>query len=517
MSTIHKRLARSAGIIGFGTSISRLLGFIRDIFIAKIFGTSVFADSFFVAFRIPNLLRDLVGEGAANAAFVPVFSEYLVKKDRNDYWNLINALFKLMAILLAAITVLGVFFSPLIVRIIAPGFKVDPQKFLTTINLTRIIFPYIFFVGISAFLMAVMHSFKSFAAPAFSPAMLNICLIIGAVWWTKHLGIYGLAWAVLLGGVIQILIQVIPLFKTGFRFNPKSSLKHPAMGKISKLLFPRFLGSCVYQINLFVDTMLASLSGVVGAGGVSALYYSNRLVQFPLAIFGVAVAQAALPTMSTQSQESSLKNLARTVSFSLRSVFFITIPSAVGLMVLARPIVSLLFERGEFNAYSTGITSSALTFYSLGLFAYAGIKILVSAFYSMQDTFTPVKVASFSLIINVVLNLILMFPLKVGGLALATSISATSNFLFLFILLKKRIADLEYKEIIFSSLRILLASLSMGAAAKLSYLKAGIFLNGESSRIIVTILISVISYVFFSAFFRVEELKNLKAWILKKK
>ncbi|MCX5657065.1 MAG: murein biosynthesis integral membrane protein MurJ [Candidatus Omnitrophica bacterium] len=517
MSTTHKRLARSAGIIGFGTSVSRLLGFIRDILIAKIFGTSIFADSFFVAFRIPNLLRDLVGEGAANAAFVPVFSEYLVKKDRNDYWNLINALFKLMAVLLAAVTILGVLLSPLIVRIIAPGFKVDPQKFVITVNLTRIIFPYIFFVGICAFLMAVMNSFKSFAAPAFSPAMLNICLIIGAVWWTKHLGIYGLAWAVLLGGVIQVLIQIIPLFKTGFRFNPKSSYRHPAIGKISRLLFPRFLGSCVYQINLFVDTILASLSGVVGAGGVSALYYSNRLVQFPLAIFGVAVAQAALPTMSTQSQENNLKNLAHTVSFSLRSVFFVTIPSAAGLMVLARPIVSVLFERGKFDTYSTGITSSALMFYSLGLFAYAGTKILVSVFYSMQDTFTPVKVASLSLIINVVLNLIFMFPLKVGGLALATSISATSNFLFLFILLKKRIADLKYKEIISSSLRILLASLSMAAVAKFTYLKIGVFLNREPSRIFATVLVSIISYIFFSVFFKVKELKNLKAWILKKK
>jgi len=517
MNTINKKLAKSAGIIGLGTTFSRVLGFVRDILIAKIFGTSLFADSFFVAFRIPNLLRDLIGEGAANAAFVPVFSEYLVKKERDDYWKLVNSLLKLMLVLLVVLTIIGVLLSPVIVNIIAPGFKSQPDKSQLTIKLTQIIFPYILFAGLTAFLMGVLHSHRSFASPAFSPAMLNLALIMGAVWGAKKWGVYGLAWAVLLGGLVQVLLQVPPLLRTGFRLNLRGSFRHPAVKRIGHLLFPRVLGSCVYQLNLFVDTMLASLSRIVGEGGVSALYYSNRLVQFPLAIFGISVAQAALPTMSAQFQENSFKNLARTISFSLRTVFFITIPSAVGLIVLAKPITAVLFQRGQFNSYSTQITSVALTFYSIGLFAYSGIKILVSAFYSFQDTLTPVKVASFSLAVNIILNLILMFPLKVGGLALATSISAISNFIFLFYFLKKKISDLDGKKIINSSLRILLAALAMGLVARVSFAGLAPFISRQVFRLLAVIGISIISYIIFSFIFRVEELERLKAWILRRK
>jgi putative peptidoglycan lipid II flippase len=517
MTTTHKKLAKSAGIIGMGTTFSRILGFIRDILIAKIFGTSVFADSFFVAFRIPNLLRDLIGEGAANAAFVPVFSEYLVKKEKDDYWRLVNALFKLMFFILVIISLLGVLLSPVIVSLIAPGFRSQIDKFQLTVHLTRIIFPYIFFAGFTAFLMGVLHSHKSFAFPAFSPCMLNLALIMGVLWGARRFGVYGLAWAVLLGGLVQVLIQIPPLIRTSFKLNLKSSFRHPAIKKIGRLLFPRFLGSCVYQINLFVDTMLASLSEIVGEGGVSALYYSNRLVQFPLAIFGISVAQATLPTMSIQSQENSFKNLTRTISFSLRSVFFITIPAAVGLAVLARPITTVLFQRGEFNDYSTRITSLALTFYSVGLFAYSGIKILVSAFYSLQDTLTPVKVASFSLVVNIILNLILMRYLKVGGLALATSISATTNFLLLFYFLKKKIKDLEGKGIINSSLRILLAALAMGLISKISFSGLGQIMEKEILHLVAVIIISLCSYMIFSLIFRVEELQSLRDWIIKKK
>ncbi len=517
MSTTHKILARSAGIISLGTSFSRVLGFIRDIVIARLFGTSIFADSFFVAFRIPNLLRDLIGEGAANAAFVPVFSEYLIKKESGDYWKLVNSLFKIMFFLLTIVTILGVLLSPVIVSIIAPGFRGEANKFHLTVQLTRIIFPYIFFAGLTAFLMGVLHSHKSFASPAFASSMLNIALIMGAVWWARYAGVYGLAWAVLLGGFIQIMIQMPPLLKTGFRLNLKATMSHPAIKKIGRLLFPRFLGSCVYQINLFVDTMLASLARIVGEGGVSALYYSNRLVQFPLAIFGISLAQAALPTMSAQFQERNFGNLARTVSFSLRSVFFVTIPSAVGLMVMAGPITRVLFERGQFDSYSTAITSSALVFYSIGLFAYSGIKILVSAFYSLQDTFTPVKVASVSLAVNIALNLILMFPLKVSGLALATSISAVLNFIFLFNFLKQKIKDLHGRKIIASSLRILCAALLMGLVARISFLNLNPFVEKEILLLGIVMIISMTSYVIFSFIFKVEEIRRLREWVLKKR
>ncbi|MCM8798108.1 MAG: murein biosynthesis integral membrane protein MurJ, partial [Candidatus Omnitrophica bacterium] len=513
---VHKRLTKAAVVIGLGTALSRILGLVRDIFIAKFFGTSIFADSFFVAFRIPNLLRDFIGEGATNAALVPVFSEYLAKREREDYQRLLNVLFRIVFFLLIIISILGIFFSPFIVNMIAPGFKLEPEKYQVTVKLTRIIFPYIFFIALTAFLMGVLHTHQSFISPAFSPVMLNLALILGVLVWTRYIGIYGLAWAVLLGGLLQVLIQVPTLKKTGFKLRWRGTIRHPGINKIGKLLLPRILGSCVYQINLFVDTILASLSRIVGEGGVSALYYANRLVQLPLAVFGISLAQAALPTMSFQSQENDFIKLSQTISFTLRGIAFITLPSMVGLIVLAVPLTRVLFQRGEFGTYSTQITSSALIFYSLGLFAYAGIKILVAAFYSLQDTFTPVKTSSLSLILNIFLNLILMFPLKVSGLALASAISALFNFFLLFSRLKKRIEIGEIKELTLSCLRILLASLTMGIVLRFSLFKLGYIFSKESLQLLVGVFMGIIFYIFFCFVFKVRELDQIKRWLLKR-
>ncbi|MCM8783626.1 MAG: murein biosynthesis integral membrane protein MurJ [Candidatus Omnitrophica bacterium] len=514
LGKVHRKLANSAVIIGIGTAISRFLGLIRDIIIARVFGTSILADSFFVAFRIPNLLRDFVGEGATNSAFVPVFSEYLVRKEFNEYQRLVNALFKIAVLILLTVSILGIIFSPFIVSIIAPGFKLTLNKYQITVSLTRIIFPYIFFIGLTSFFMGILHSHQLFASSAFSPCMLNLALIMGAVWWVKYIGVYGLAWAVILGGILQVLIQIPSLKRTNFKFKLKDCFKHPGVNKIGKLLLPRVLGSGVYQINLFVDTILASLSKIVGEGGVSALYYSNRLVQLPLAIFGISVAQAALPTMAIESQENNFDKLSQTILFSLRNVFFITLPSAVGLIALSVPITRILFQRGEFGIYSTQITSSALLFYSLGLFAYVGIKILVSAFYSLQDTFTPVKISSLSLLINIILNVILMFPLKVSGLALATALSASFNFSLLFKHLRKRIASLEAKDLLFSSMRILLASLCMGIMVKISFYILNYLLKNEILQVLLAIGIGIVFYIVFCFIFRVRELYQVKKWIL---
>ncbi|MCM8778522.1 MAG: murein biosynthesis integral membrane protein MurJ [Candidatus Omnitrophica bacterium] len=514
---MHKKLAMAAVIIGLGTALSRLLGLVRDIFMAKIFGTSIFADSFFVAFRIPNLLRDFVGEGATNAALVPIFSEYRVKKEREDYQRLLNVLFRITVFSLILISISGIIFSPFIVSTIAPGFKLTPHKYQITVSLTRITFPYIFFISLTSFFMGILHTHQLFIAPAFSPIMLNLALILGLLWWTKYIGVYGLAWAVLLGGLLQVFIQIPPLKKTDFKLKLKGTLRHPGINKIGKLLIPRILGSCVYQINLFVDTILASLSKIVGEGGVSALYYANRLVQLPLAIFGISLAQAALPTMSMQSQENSFAKLSQTISFSLRSMAFITLPSGMGLIILARPLIEVLFQRGEFNFYSTQITSSALVFYSLGLFAYAGIKILVSAFYSLQDTFTPVKTASISLILNILLNLILMFPLRISGLALASAISALFNFSLLFGVLKKRLLIWEMRELATSFLRILLASICMGVMLKFSFFRLGYFLPRKILQLVGGIFMGIIFYILFCSILGVKELSQIKRWILKKR
>jgi len=504
----RKHIIKSAGIIGFATVISRVLGFARDILIAKFFGTARYAQAFVVAFRIPNMLRDLIGEGATNAAFVPVLSEYSATRKKEEFWHLANVLLNVILIALAGVTLLGVVFAPVIVRLIAPGFIGDPEKLRVTIYLTRFMFPYILLVGLFAYSMGILNSLKHFSAPAFAPAILNLSIIICAL--LRQGSVSALATGVLIGGVVQLAVQIPVLFSKGFSFNLASGLRHEAVKKIGTLLVPRIFGSCVYQINIFINTMLASLSHIVGEGGVAALYYANRIFQFPLAIFGIAIAQAALPTMSRQALESGLSKLKETLSFSLRAVNFIMLPASLGLIVLARPITSTLFERGAFVHYSTFITANALIFYSIGLFSYAGIKILVSCFYSLKDTLTPVKIASMSLVLNIILNIIFMFPLKISGLALATSCSGSFNFFLLFFMLRRKIGDLDGLRILGSFIKTLLASLVMAALIYFSAYRIGL-------NLFIVILIGMASYILAAFLFDIKEAMEFLKWALKRK
>ncbi|MDD5496152.1 MAG: murein biosynthesis integral membrane protein MurJ [Candidatus Omnitrophica bacterium] len=509
-----EHLIKSTGTIGIATAVSRVLGFIRDIIIAKYFGTSLAAQAFVVAFRIPNSLRDLVGEGATNAAVVPVLTSYRAKGDEKEFLHVARILFNISFALLSCLTVIGIIFSPLIVRLIAPGFISDPEKLELTIRMNRYIFPYLILIGLTAYSMGVLNAIKHFAAPAFGPAILNIALIATVIWLCPVIGPMGLVVGVLIGGTLQLFINVPVLYRRGITINFRDGFRHPAVKKIGKLLVPRAVGSAVYQINIFVDTILASLAWIVGSGGVAALYYANRLIQFPLAIFGLAIAQAALPKLSGEFASNDIKKMRDTISFSLRTVFFIMLPASFGLAILGRPIIRLLFERGEFTSYSTGITESALFFYSFGLVAYSGIKILVSSFYSMHDTMTPVRTASVAVILNIALNLILMWPLKLGGLALATSISATFNFLMLYFVLARRLGDFGSRQTADSFIRVLAASAIMGGVLKI-LLKDG---SGLDVRGLIA-AISVSIAVFFAAAYllRVKELKDLKGWILKRR
>lgn len=514
MST-HKSLAKSAGIIGSGILLSRILGFVRDIVIASVFGTKVAAQAFVVAFRIPNLLRDLVGEGAANAAFVPVLSEYAAKRTRKEFWELAGIILNAMIVVLAVISILGIVFAPLIVRVIAPGFIKEADKLQLTVRLTQFMFPYIFLIGLTAYTTGILNSLKHFTAPSFGQPLWNIALILSALYLCPNMQIpvMGLAIGVLVGGVLQLSVQVPPLLNRGMALPRLNRFKHPASTEIGKLLLPRVLGTSIYQVNVFVDTMLASLSSIVGEGAVAALYYSNRLWQLPLAIFGTAWAQAMLPTLSEHAVEEDIKKFKDTLSFSLRSVFFITIPAAIGLLILSTPIVRALFERGSFDRYSTEITSYALFYYSLGLFAYAGVKILVSAFYSLKDTLTPVKVALVALVLNIILNLTLMWPLKVGGLALATSISSTVNFFLLFYLLRKKIGPMGGLGILKSVGRILLAGIGMGVI--LVWVNSVLIL-APIPQVAVVILLGIISFFVGCMIFDVAEFKGFLKWALRR-
>ena len=464
MST-HRTLARSAGIIGGLTGVSRVLGFIRDLVIASAFGTGVGAEAFVVSFKIPNLLRDLVGEGAANSAFVPVLTECR-EKDMRQFWPLVSTLFFTMCGVLALLSLGGILFAPQIVGLLAPGFinAADPVKYPLTVNLTRVIFPYIFLIGLSALAMGVLNSLKEFTSSAVGPALLNVSIIVAGYFYENTYGPMALVFGVLVGGVLQLACQLPPLFKAGFRFT-RPQWSYPAVKKVGRLLVPRALGSAIYQINVFVDTILASFESIVGPGGQSALYYSNRLFQLPLAIFGVALAQAILPTFSTQMVRGDKEAFKETFSVALRSLMLIALPASAGLIVLARPIVRIIFEHGRFNAYSTQITSNALYFYAFGLLSCCFIKIFVNAFYAMQDTRTPVKTMFFSVVVNILLSLALMRGLKIGGLALASSLSATLNMALLYVFLRRRIGPLDERLLFVSFLKVLSAALLMGLFA----------------------------------------------------
>lgn len=503
--SINKSIARSASVIGFATLCSRVLGFLRDIVIARLFGIYVYAQAFVIAFKIPNLFRDFVGEGAANAAFVPVFSEYTVKHTKEEFWELANVVLNLLLIVLTAITVLGIIFSPVIVRLIAPGFIADPYKLETTIRLNRIIFPYILLIGLTAYAVAILNSLRHFAVPAFAPCLLNISIIVCALVFGE--GTKGLALGVLVGGCLQLAVQIPVLYKKGFRLKLFRSFRHPAAKIIGKLMVPRIVSSSIYQLNNFVDSIFGSLATIVGEGGVAVLYFSYRLVLFPIGIFSNALTQAILPTLSTQALEEDHAKLKQTLSWGLRASFFLLLPASVGFMVLALPIISALFGGGKFDLVSIGLTANALFFYSIGLFAYGSTKIVQSCFFALKDTLTPTKIAALTLAMNIVLNSLLMFPLKIGGIALANSISGIITFFILFSILKKRLGGFKGEEIFISFLRILAASLWMGVAC--------ITLN-KAFNFIFALIGGILSYIIFCFIFRVPEMRQLWRWLAKR-
>lgn len=496
-SALHHKVARSAGVIAVGTLCSRALGFARDMVIARLFGIYIWAQAFVIAFRIPNLLRDLLAEGAANAAIVPVFSEYAARHSKEEFWELANVVLNLLLIILSAVTILGILFSPFIVRLIAPGFIASAEKLEATIRLNRIIFPYILLIGLAAYATALLNSLKHFAIPAFAPCLLNIAIITFALIFGE--GIRGLALGVLVGGLLQLLVQVPPLLKKGFYWRFPLRLKHPAAALIAKLMAPRVLSTSIYQLNNFVDSVFGSLAWVVGDGGVAVLYFSYRLIQFPIGVFSNSISQAILPTFSTQALEESREGLKESLSWALRLVFLVMLPATVIYMSLGLPLVRLLFGGGKFDLRSSLLTAEALFFYSIGLCAYAASKILQSCFFALKDTVTPAKVAFVALLLNIVLSAALMFPLKIGGLALATSLSGISSFFILFFTLRRKINAFQELRISCAFLRILCASLCMGLVC---------VLVNKALNLYWAIFAAPLSYIGFCFVFRVTELRG---------
>ncbi len=461
--TENTRVVKAAWIVGLATLLSRVFGFIRDVVVAGFFGAGLATDAFFVAFRIPNLLRRLFAEGSLTIAFIPVFTGYLKKKSREDALELASIAFTLLSIVLAVVSVAGILLSPWIVRVMAPGFSDVPDKYVLTVFLTRLMFPYIFFISLVALCMGILNSLRHFAAPALAPVILNICMI-ASVFALKDFfadPILSLAVGVIAGGILQLAMQFPFLIRVGVRLKPNFHFNHPGVKRIGVLMLPAVFGAAVYQASVFINTILASL---LPGGSISYLYYADRVVELPLGVFAIAVGTAALPSFSEQAAGEDYERLKRTLSFSLRLILFVTIPSMVALIILRVPIISVLFQRGQFDAASTVFTAQALLYYAVGLWAFSCIRVVVSAFYALQDTRTPVKIAVVALLVNVVMSVALMFPMRHSGLALATSIASAVNIIVLAVILRKRVGQFLQKDFWTSVSRTILASGVMGVS-----------------------------------------------------
>jgi len=507
-------IAKSTGVVSSATMLSRVLGLVREQVFAYLFGAGFATDAFIAAFRIPNLLRGLFAEGALSSAFIPVFTEHLTNQGKEKAWELANLILNLLLITLCVMVILGIIFSPYIVQIIAPGFGREAGKQELTTLLSRIMFPFLLFIALSALAMGILNTFRRFGIPALAPTMFNLGMIAGGIFLSPlfHPPIIGMALGVLLGGSGQLVIQLPTLKKIGFKYRPGINLRHPGVKRILLLMAPATIGLASTQVNIFVNTLIASL---LPQGSVSYLNYSFRLMQFPIGVFGVAVATVTFPIISAYAAKKEMEKLLSTYTSSLKLVFFLTIPSAVFLATASQPVISVLFQHGRFTFSDTVATSQALIFYCIGLFAYSSVRLTASTFYSWGDTRTPVKTSAVAVGVNIVLNLLLMHPLGFRGLALAASVAGMTNLFLLMRILDKRIGPLDKKDIGGAFLKVLSASALMGMilGVYLKYFGLDLKTAQLSEKVfslLVILILGLVSYSVFSYLFRVRELERVQ-------
>lgn len=443
-------IARSAGIVAIAIICSRVLGLVREQVFAGMFGAGTDFDAFVVAFRIPNLLRDLLGEGALAAAFVAVFAKYDSKFGAEETWKLASTVLTFFACFLAILTIIGISFSDSIVNLISPGFANIQGKTELTTLMTKIMFPFLIFVSLSAVVMGMLNTKGKFFMPALSSAFFNLGSIIGGVSLALLFPRYGwpaiagMAWGTLIGGALQLLVQIPTLLKTGFRFTPSFNFSHPGLKEILLLMLPATIGLSATQMNIFVNTNFAS--GCI-EGSVSWLNYAFRLVQLPIGMFGVAISIAALPIIARYAAQKDLDGLRQTFTSSLLMVFALTIPASAGLIILAEPIIRLIYERGAFTAFDTSQTALALSCYAVGLFAYSSVKVMVPIFYALNCTKYPVIGSFLAVGVNIIIITHTIDRFQHAAIALSTSIVMGLNFLFLAAILYKKIQGYSMKQI----------------------------------------------------------------------
>ncbi len=497
MDKEHGHISRRVGTIGFFTLVSRILGLVRDSALAYAFGATLVALAFYVAFRIPNLLRRLVAEGSLTICFVPIYTEYL-KRSRKDAREVLSIVFTCLSAVLALMVVLGIVFAPWVVKLVAYGFEGSQTKFDLTVYLTRIMFPYIFLISLVALAMGTLNSLKKFAAPAASPILLNVAIIFGALVLKDHLPepTAGVAIGVLLGGVLQLALQIPSLAKEGMLPRLNFNWRHPALKSLGLMMLPSAYGAAVYQINVVVITLLASF---LPHGTVSYLWYADRVSEFPLGIFAIAVATATLPTLSDHAADKKIESFKETANYGLRLAFLIDIPAAAGLYILSLPIVRMLFERGAFSEYASIATAQTLQMFALGIPFVSGVRNLVPAFFALRSPKTPVIVATIALFWNAAVALLLMKAFLHRGLALAMASSSLINFALLLYLFRKKVGKIGAKKLLASVARTIAATAVMSALLAGAVRFGGLFETGgayhRAAVLCMLIAVSVVLYI----------------------
>ncbi len=523
---MSSRLARSAGLISVATLASRVLGVVRETVLAYYFGASASMqmDAYNVAFRVPNLLRDLFAEGAMTAAFVPAFTRTLSAGGRERAWRLGNHVINALLVMTGLLVVLGMLFAVPLTRLIAPEFAAVPGKLELTVDLTRLMLPFLTTVAVAVALMGMLNSLQRFFIPSLSPAMFNVATILCIVALVPVMPRLGLpaitavAIGTLLGGVGQIVVQWPALRGEGFRYRVVLDPRDPALRQVLRMMVPGTLGVAAVNINVLVNTYLATGQE---QGAVSWLGYAFRLMYLPIGLFGVSIATAALPDVSRHAAAEDLASIRRTVSSALRMMLMLNVPAMVGLVVLAGPIVALIYQRGAFTTFDTASTAAALMFYAPGLLGYSAVKIASPTFYSLGDSRTPVTVAVASVAVNLVLNLLLVRVLGFKGLALGTALSALFNAGLLLWLLRGRLGGLDGRRLSIGFVKILTASLIMGGVAMGTsrWLREVLAGDGEwdkAARVGGAILAAILALGMSARLLRIEEFNEAAARIARR-
>ena len=463
---MFKKIIKNTYILSFGTLASRILGLVRDLLLAKFFGTSGILEAFIVSFRLPNIFRSIFAEGFSDSAATPILSEY--HDDNPKIFEIGRNMLAISSVVLFIFTLLGVIFSEYLVAVIAPGFIKETVKFDMTVSFTRITFIYLFFISFASNCLAILYSLKKFFVAAINPIFLNISFIVGILFFRDYAKEYILVVCVLAAGVLQLGVPLIALKREGFsfKFNLFKALKDNNVIRMIKLFGPRICSSVIYNLSVFIDTIFSSLVHIVGEGAVASIYYANRLTQFPFALIAIAVSKVAIVDLSAyhkRKKETDFKNL---FVFSFQNIIFFIIPISIIFIFLPEHLINVIFARGKFDNDALMMPSSVLFFYSFGLFFFCGIKLLVNSFYSLKDAVTPAKVASIALVINIVLSAILMFPLKIGGVALGSSLSAVFNFFVLYHCFVKKMGSIDWKGTKSQFYKVFVLSLTLGVGAR---------------------------------------------------